>query len=292
MTTVLPGGLTNTNLRVTTRSRDVVVRVSNKDSTLLGIDREAEHANSLAAAESGAAPAVVEYHPDQHVLVIDYVPGRTLNDADLDDPTMLRRVAAACRTLHAGPRFVNDFDMFDIQRAYLDTVIEQGFPLPARYLEFMPLVSRIHQAVSSNPPGTVPCNNDLLAANFIDDGVRLWIIDYEYAGNNDPCFELGNVWSEASLSVEQLEVLVDAYFGERRPGLVARARLFGLMSKYGWTLWASIQHATSTIDFDFWTWGMQKYDRAVAEFDGPDFERLLDAAAQPTGGHRCPTPSP
>ncbi len=64
------------------------------------------------------------------------------------------------------------------------------------------------------------------------------------------------------------------------------------MSKYGWTLWASIQDATSTQDFDFWAWGMQKYDRAVAEFDGPDFEHLLDAAAQHTGGIPCPTQAP
>ena len=47
---------------------------------------------------------------------------------------------------------------------------------------------------------TVPCNNDLLAANFIDDGDRIWIIDFEYAGNNDPCFELGNIWSESTCS--------------------------------------------------------------------------------------------
>jgi thiamine kinase-like enzyme len=125
---------------------------------------------------------------------------------------------------------------------------------------------------------TVPCHNDLLAANLIDDGERVAIIDYEYAGNNDPCFELGNIWSEATLPAPLLDVLVTAYFGRPRPAQVARARLFGLMSKYGWTLWAAIQDATSPLEFDFWSWGMEKYDRAVAEFDGPEFEHLLTAA--------------
>jgi thiamine kinase-like enzyme len=126
---------------------------------------------------------------------------------------------------------------------------------------------------------TVPCNNDLLAGNFIDDGARLWLVDYEYAGNNDPCFELGNIWSEAALSVGMLESLVTAYYGMPRPAKVARARLLGLMSKYGWTLWAAIQQAVSPIDFDFWSWGMEKYDRAVAEFSSAEFAGLLESAA-------------
>ena len=110
----------------------------------------------------------------------------------------------------------------------------------------------------------------------LDDGDRLWVIDYEYSGNNDECFELGNIWSESNLSLDHLELLVDSYYGRRLHHKVARARLLGLMSKFGWTLWASIQDAVSPIDFDFWAWGMEKYDRAVAEFDGPDFEHLLE----------------
>ena len=126
----------------------------------------------------------------------------------------------------------------------------------------------------------MPCNNDLLAGNFIDDGTKLWLIDYEYAGNNDACFELGNIWSEAGLTTDQLEELMEAYDGRLLRHRVARARLWGLMSKYGWTLWGSIQNSVSSIDFDFWSWGMEKYDRAVEEFDGPEFESLLEQASR------------
>jgi thiamine kinase-like enzyme len=137
-------------------------------------------------------------------------------------------------------------------------------------------VRRIEEAMAVRDEGTVPCNNDLLAENFIDVGDRFRLIDYEYSGNNDACFELGNLWSESNLSLEQLEELVAHYYGRPLANKVARARLWGLMSKYGWTLWASIQDSVSDIDFDFWSWGMEKYERAVAEFDGPDFERLLE----------------
>jgi thiamine kinase-like enzyme len=177
--------------------------------------------------------------------------------------------------LHSGRRFLQDFDMFEIQRGYIHVVQERGFRLPNRYLEFEPQVRALEQAMRVRADGTVPCNNDLLAENFIDVGGELRLIDYEYSGNNDPCFELGNVWSESNLSLAQLEELVAHYFGQPLRNKVARCRLWGLMSKYGWTLWGSIQVGISDLDFDFWGWAMEKYDRAVAEFDGPEFEQLL-----------------
>ncbi|MGI9000517.1 MAG: choline/ethanolamine kinase family protein [Pseudonocardia sp.] len=273
----LPGGLTNRNLKVTNADGCCVVRIPAAGPDLLGINRDHEHANSVAAATAGVGAPVLHYRPGAG-LTVGFLPGRTLTDADLHDPDVLRRVAAACRQLHAGPRFANDFDMFVAQARYRRIVAEHGFRLPPRYDEFAPLVARLRKALG--PRVTVPCNNDLLAANLLDDGERVRIIDYEYSGNNDPCFELGNIWSEATLPLPLLDVLVTAYYGRRRPAQVARARLFGLLSRYGWTLWASIQDGSSPLDFDFWSWGMEKYDRAVAEFDGPDLEHLLAAARE------------
>ena len=275
----LEGGLTNVNFKVTTPQRTAVVRLSSVETDLLAIDRAAEEVNSRRAAESGAAPAVLDYLADEHALVIEWVEGVTLQPSDLADETNLVRAATVCRLLHSGPRFVGDFDMFAVQRRYLDVVLERGFRLPPRYLDLLPGADRVAEALAVRRGPTVPCNNDLLAANFIDDGKRLWLIDYEYAGNNDPCFELGNIWSESNLSLDHLELLVDSYYGSHVRHQIARARLLGLMGRYGWTLWASIQDAQSTIDFDFWSWGMEKYARALEEFDGPGFDRLLDEAS-------------
>jgi thiamine kinase-like enzyme len=277
----LAGGLTNLNFLVTTARGRYVARLAGETGSLLAIDRQAEYRNSLAAASSGVAPQVVEYVPKARVLVIEWVEGRTYTPADLRESASLTRVARTCRRLHEGPRFVSDFDMFAVQRRYLEIVRERGFRLPARYLEFMPQVDDVRAALAVRAEATVPCNNDLLAANIIDDGRRLWLIDYEYSGNNDACFELGNIWSESDLPLDCLDELVAAYYGRELRSKVARARLLGLMSKYGWTLWASIQDGVSDIDFDFWSWGMEKYDRAVAEFDSPSFERLLDEARRP-----------
>jgi thiamine kinase-like enzyme len=275
----LPGGLTNVNLKVTTSDGSVVVRIGQEGSELLAIDREAEHLNSRAAAEAGVGAPVLEYVADPGLLVVGFIDGHTFTDDDLRHGGHLARVAAACKQLHEGPRFVNDFDMFEIQPRYLRIVRENGYRLPDRYDEFADHVERIRRAFATRPTPTVPCNNDLLAGNFIDDGEKIWLIDYEYGGNNDPCFELGNHWSEANLTPEQLDELMEAYDGRLLRHRVARARLWGLMSKYGWTLWGSIQSSVSKIDFDFWEWAMEKYDRALAEFDSPDFAHLLEQAA-------------
>ena len=271
----LSGGLTNRNVRVTTPDGVYVARLSSPESALLAIDRANEHANSVAAAQSGAAPDVIAYAPEVSVLVVRFIDGSTWSNDDVLRPENAPRIAEACRTLHAGPRFVNDFDMLRLQPHYLSIVQERDLRLPDRYLDFADHARAIGDALAARPVPTVPCNNDLLAANFIDDG-RLWLIDYEYSGNNDPFFEIGNVWSEAAGTPDDLERLVSAYVGHPSTSLTARARLWGLMSKYGWMLWASIQDGTSDLDFDFWSWGLEKYDRAVAEFDGPDLGRLLE----------------
>ena len=279
----LPGGLTNRNYRIALADgRPAVARCSSGKSTLLAIDRTAEVGNARIAAGIGVGPEVIGFAPDQGVAVVEWINGRTFCSDDLDDSTQLSRVARACLHLHSGPRFLNDFDMFAVQRGYLETVVRRGFRLPPRYVDFMPVVDQIRAALDVQDEGTVACHNDLLAANIMDDGERIWFIDYEYSGNNDPCFELGNIWSEADLAPSRLEELMVAYYGRPSPAKLARARLFALMSKYGWTLWASIQDAISDVSFDFWSWGMQKYERAVAEFDSSEFSQLIEDVQQPT----------
>jgi len=271
----LAGGLTNTNYKVEAEPGDYVVRVSAKDAGLLAIDRENEYLNTVSAADAGVGAAVIAYMPDRGVLVLEFIEGQTQTAEDLRRGDRLDWVAAACRKLHGARRFRDDFDMFRIQQRYLGLVQERGFRLPDGYLDYEPQVRRIEEAMAVRDEGTVPCNNDLLAENFIDVGDGFRLIDYEYSGNNDACFELGNVWSESNLALSQLDEIVAHYYGRQLANKVARARLWGLMSKYGWTLWASIQDSVSDIDFDFWAWGMEKYERAVTEFEGPDFERLL-----------------
>jgi thiamine kinase-like enzyme len=275
----LPGGLTNLNVKVTTPRGVYVARCSRSDTSLLGIDREAEYANTRSAELAGVGAPVVEFRPDLDVLVIGFIDGRSFENDDLRKPGALDRVAESVRTLHHGPRFVGDFDMYTRQPRYLASVVDGGFPHPDDYTEFDAPFQRIKAALAVNPGATVPCNNDLLAGNFVDDGEKLWLIDYEYSGNNDPYFELGNTWTECGLDDDQLDELVAAYVGHRAPELVARTRLQATVSRYGWSLWGYIQAATSDQDYDFYGWGQERFEAAVQDFRSPAFDRLLDSAA-------------
>jgi len=275
---VLSGGLTNQNYKVTTPDGVFVARVLSEGGELLGIDREHEYRNSVIAAAAGIGAPVIEFRPEERVLVLGFLEGRTLTNADVAEPVTLARIARACATLHGAGRFAGDFDMFAVQPAYYATATAAGMTIPAGYDDLMPAFDAARRALAVRAEGTVPCNNDLLAANFIDDGERIWLIDYEYSGNNDPCFELGNIAGECGLDTDGLAALVTAYYGRPRRSRIARAQLFTMVSRYGWTLWGAIQHASSRLDFDFWSWAMERFEAAAAGFTSPEFNRLLSDA--------------
>ncbi|HMH90838.1 MAG TPA: choline kinase family protein [Streptosporangiaceae bacterium] len=283
--TELPGGLTNRNYKVTTPDGAFVARLwaPAASARLLAINRDHEYRNSVIAAAAGVGAPVVEYRPQDGVLVLGFVDGVTYAREDVQDPRNLPKIAAALRALHAAPRFAGDFDMFDVQRRYRDAARRAGAAVPDGYDDLAPAfaAARAALAAAAGPTvPTVPCHNDLLAANFIDSGERVHLIDYEYSGNNDPCFELGNIAGESQLSGETLAALVTAYYGRVSRGKIARARLFTLVSQYGWTLWGVLQHASSPLEFDFWSWAMERFEAAAAGLTSPSFAQLLDYVAK------------
>ena len=273
----IPAGLTNTNYRVLVDGTPYFVRIPGAATELLAVDRANELHNTRAAAEAGAAPRVVASLPEWDVFVLEWLPGRMMSNEALAAPGMPARIAAALRRLHAGRRFRDDFDMFRLAERYLALVDERDISIPAGYRERMDGVARIETALARHPLSTVPCHNDLLAENYLDDGDRLWIVDWEYSGNNDPAFELGNTCQELGYDDARIHELCVAYFGQASTALLARLRLQMIMSDVGWTLWAAIQAHISTIDYDFSGWAEERWARAAAKLDGPDFERWLDA---------------
>jgi len=273
----LSGGLTNRNYQVTTPDGTFVARIAGTGSELLAIDRDCEYRNSVTAAAAGAGAPVIEYRPQDRLLVIGYIEGRTFGAPDVAAAENIPRIAAACHRLHDGALFGNDFDMFEIQRRYLSVARSGGFKIPVGYHDLTPQFTVAEKALAVRAEGTVPCNNDLLPANLIDDGERIWLIDYELSGNNDACFELGNIAAEAQLSAEALAELVTAYYGRPRRSKIARAWLLGgLVGMYGWTLWGAIQHAASPLDIDFWGWAMERFEGAARGFTADSFKDLLE----------------
>ncbi|MDG3005027.1 choline/ethanolamine kinase family protein [Paludisphaera mucosa] len=274
--TPLVGGLTNRAYRVAVGDEAFVVRIPGVGTEWLAIDRGNELHNSRAAAEAGVGPRVVHHFRDVDVLVLEFIPAETMTLASMRRPGMPVRLAHVLKRLHAGPRFLHDFDMFALTRRYLRIAQELEIPIPDDYVRYMPEVERIEAAFARRPVATVPCHNDLLAGNILDDGRRLRLIDFEYSGNNDPAFELGNACQELEYDEPRVEETCAAYFGEAYPDKLARMKLNILMSNVGWTLWAAIQWKVSTIDFDFWSWVDQRWGRARAALESPEYRQWLD----------------
>jgi thiamine kinase-like enzyme len=277
--TPITGGLTNRNFRVEAGGVPYFVRIPGPGTELLAVDRANELFNTRAAAEAGAGPRVVHHLPAWDVIVLEWLEARTMSNEAFAAPGAAARIAAALRRLHAGPRFRDDFDMVALSARYLREIDARGIPVPDGYREHLDAVPRIDAALRARPLATVPCHNDLLAENYLDDGRRLWIVDYEYSGNNDPTFELGNTAQELGFDDGRLRELVTAYFGTATAALVARCRLQMIMSDVGWTLWAAIQARISDIDYDFWGWAVERWARAQAMIDGPGFADWLAEAA-------------
>ena len=276
----LSGGLTNTNYRVEIDKQPFFIRIPGAKTELLAIDRANEYHNTRAAAQSGVGPKVLYHIPEYNVMVLEFIQGKTMSNQSLNEPGMPGRIARSLKMLHAGPRFLTDFNMFRLTEFYLDICSQYEVRIPDGYAERMPAVRRIEAAMAVCPLPTVPSNNDLLAENYMDDGKVLRLIDFEYSGNNDPCFELGNTCQELQYDEARIAELCSAYFGTASPGKLARMKLNMIMSDVGWTLWAAIQAKISKIDFDFWGWATERWGRAVAKMDSAEFPRWLHDVQQ------------
>src|SRR6476469_2451840 len=187
----IPAGLTNTTWRVEVDGTPCFVRIPGADTELLAVDRGNEIHNTIAAAEAGVSPRVVQTVPAWDVFALEWLDARTMSNETLRADGMPSRIAATLRQLHAGRRFRDDFDMFRVAERYMALVDERSIRIPAGYREHLGLIPRIEAALRVHRPATVPCHNDLLAENYLDDGERLWLVDWEYSGNNVLLYEMG-----------------------------------------------------------------------------------------------------
>ncbi len=261
---VLSGGITNRNLRVRLGGEDYVLRLCGKDTEVLSIDRETEVAATRAASAVGVAPKVVRWLPDLQVLVTAFVPGRTMDAAELRDPATLAVVAAALRRVHDGPALATAFPTFTLAREYADVARARGGEVPADdHALALELSERIGGALKDRPgDGPVPSHNDLLTANFLRSGAELRIVDWEYAGMNDRFFDLGNLAVNNGLSEDDERLLLGLYFGEPADRhQVAALRLMRLMSDVREAMWGVLQRAVSDLDFDYGAYADEHFAR-------------------------------
>jgi thiamine kinase-like enzyme len=270
----LGGGITNRNFKVTLLDgAQVVLRVGGKDTELLGIDRDNEHAATRAAAEAGLAPEVVAFVEPEGYLVTRFVDGGPVPVEDVRRLATLREIAGGLRRFHDGPAIPGRFDSFRVVEAYCATATGRGVALPPGYAAAKEVADRIESARGVQPPA--PCHNDLLNANFITDGERIWIVDWEYAGMGDRFFDLANFSVNHALSADENEELLRLYFEEVLEDDVRSLTLMRFMSDFREAMWGVVQQGISELEFDFADYAESHFERLRATADDPAFREAL-----------------
>jgi thiamine kinase-like enzyme len=271
----LGGGLTNHNFKVTVGEEAFVVRVGGQDTHLLGIDRADEHGAALVAASIGVGPEVVGYVDGS--LVTRFVDGAPVPADEISLPATIGQIARLLRAIHDGAAVPGRFDSFRVVEGYLATVLERGGRAPDRYEDARVVADEIERALGPRPAR--PCHNDLLNANFIADGDRLWIVDWEYAGMGDPFFDLANFAVNNGLGDDGDRTLLEAY-GRADEEAFAHLTLMRFMSDFREAMWGAVQEAVSTLDEDFGAYSRVHFGRLDATARGSRFRAALDYVTQ------------
>ncbi len=270
------GGLTN---RVYLLG-DVVLRIPG-DGTAAYIDRAAEAVMASVAADAGVAPALLFADPASGLMATQLVPDAITMTPDRfrAQDGAVRRAAHALRRLHiSGATFPVTFDLFAMIDNYLALLAPKDVALPEGYHAVLAQTGTIRGALARAPVPNVPCHCDPLCENFLDTGSRMWIVDWEYAGMNDPMWDLGDLSVEAGLSDAQDAALLAAYFdGPAHPRDHGRMVIYKAMCDLLWTLWGLIQLADGNPADDFRAYADTRFARCKALMARADFPRHLAA---------------
>jgi thiamine kinase-like enzyme len=273
---VLGGGITNHNLKVEIDGETFVLRVAGKDTDLLGIDRTVELAATRSAAELGIGPEVVAFVEPEGWLVTRFVEGEIPPLSRMGEPDLLARVARALRAFHVGPAIPGTFDSFRVVEDYGRMAAERGGEIPAAFDWAHEIAERVEQR-RHDAEASVPCHNDLLNANFLDDGEHLRIVDWEYAGMGDRFFDLANFSINHELDAGGSAALLEAYFGTARSEDERALVLMRFMSDFREAMWGVVQSAVSELDFDFRAYAREHFERLRRTAGTREFQAALEA---------------
>jgi thiamine kinase-like enzyme len=256
----LKRGLTNRNYRLDCEGGPYVLRMLEENSRPLGIDRQVEYAAFKAAEDAGIGAEVVAFVPRKQVLVTRFVKGRRLSPKALREPAILRRVVASMRRYHACPNSGGTFSGFETVRRYYAQARRRKVPFPRSITQALRILERIEDEVGV-PRRTCHCHNDLLPSNLIDDGRKVWVLDWEYAGTGDLFFDLGNLAANCLFNQEQEKLLLQYYSGKVRLADLRHLRLMRVVSDMREALWGFLQMGISKLDFDYQAYACRHLER-------------------------------
>ncbi|HVF26318.1 MAG TPA: choline/ethanolamine kinase family protein [Anaerolineales bacterium] len=274
--TELSGGITNKNYKITVGGESYVLRMGGNETKHLGIDRKIEYECSLLASRIGVAPEPTAFLEPEGYIVARFISGKGISAEEIGTEENIKRVIQAMKGYHAIEHFPGSFSPFRVAEEYAKTANSFDVKLPKKMEWYLEKSSEIEKAMYGREPlKPRPCHNDLLNLNFIDDGTRIRILDWEYAGMGDIFFDLGNFAVQHEFNVEQDDILLLAYFGNPTDAHRAHLKLMKIMSDLREAMWGMVQVGVSKLDFDYVGYSEKYFDRFEASLKGSEYQRWL-----------------
>lgn len=273
------GGLTNRNYKIRCERGNFVLRLAG-EGTSDYIDRKAELFNATIASEAGVNAEIIHFDVESGTMMCRYIDNaRTMDIEGLRDLDALRRTGRAFRQLHdCGKDFQGRFELFEQVDQYLGILHNLKADLPEGFGEVQQDAEAVRDALSRHELPSKPCHCDPMVENCIDNGLKMFIIDFEYAGNNDPMWDLGDISVEGDFTGEQDRVFLEAYFGHTPDAYdVGRMVMYKAMCDLLWTLWGVVQHANNNPADDFWAYAVGRLQRCKKLMASADFPKHLEA---------------
>ena len=274
--TELTGGITNKNYKITVDGESFVLRMGGNETKYLGIDRSVEYECSRLAAQIGIAPEPIAFISPEGFILSRFIAGKGIAAEEIGTEENISRVLESMKAYHALEHFLGSFSPFRVAEEYVETARSFNVKLPAKMDWYLEKSREIEKTMYAREPLTLrPCHNDLLNGNFIDDGKRIRILDWEYAGMGDIFFDLGNFAVQHEFTDEQDEILLKAYFGQPTDSYRAHQKLMKIMSDLREAMWAQVQIGISQLDFDYKGYGQKYFERFEANTSGSDYQKWL-----------------
>ena len=277
--TELTGGITNKNYKITTSNGEAfVLRLGGNETKYLGIDRQVEYDCSRLAAQIGVAPEPIAFIAPEGYILARFISGKGIPAEEIGTADNIRHVVESMKAYHALEHFPGTFSPFRVAEEYATTARSFNVKLPDKMDWYLEKSHEIEAAMYGREPlQPRPCHNDLLNGNFIDDGTRIRILDWEYAGMGDFFFDLGNFAIQHDFNDEQDEILLKVYFGNPTDSQRAHQKLMKIMSDLREAMWSQVQIGVSQLDFDYAGYGQKYFERFEANTSGSEFTNWLRA---------------
>ncbi len=270
--TPLSGGITNTNYRVDVGGQSYVLRIVGKNTELLGIDRNNEYAANLAAGKLGIAPEVFYFIEPEGYLVTRFLKAQPLPPVELKQPENIRKVAALLKTMHAMADIPGEFIVFRVVEDYEQVARRYQVVFPDNYDWLKARMYEAERILSKEALPLRPCHNDLLNENFLKDGDRIYLLDWEYAGMGDIYFDLANLSVNHEFSDTEDQWLLEAYFGRTTERQWARLKIMKILSDFRESMWGLVQTGISELDFNFHEYAEKHFNRMTQNYQDPHWE--------------------